>query len=110
MAINSLPVSKHEDDRRILVEWLKDFPVKSCKVLVAKDDCEVGNHHHKIKDEIFYLLKGKGTVTLNGESETIKEGDVIYVPKDTIHSFVLEKDSILLGAGTKPYDPDDEYK
>lgn len=108
--INSLPTTKHEDDRRVLIEWLRDFNVRSCKVLVAKEKCDVGNHHHKLKDEIFYLLKGRGKATLDEKEESIKEGDVIFVPRNTTHSFILEEGSVLLGAGTRPYDTNDEYK
>ena len=110
MAVNSSPITRHEDDRRVLVEWLNGFGVRSCKVLTAKQECEVGNHYHKNKDEFFYLLAGSGEVELNGLWEIIHAGDTVYVPALTKHSFKLSEGSILLGGATKEYDPDDEYK
>ena len=108
--INSLLTTRHDDERRILTEWIKDFPIRSCKVVEAKKDCIVGNHYHKNKDEIFYLLKGSGEVELDGLSEILQIGDIIYIPANQKHAFELTKGSILLGAATKPYDPNDEYK
>lgn len=108
--INSLPTNRHDDERRTLIEWIQDFPVRSCKVVVAKGECLVGNHYHKNKDEIFYLLKGSGEVELDGLWETLNIGDVIYIPAGMRHSFELTDGSILLGASTKPYDKDDEHK
>lgn len=108
--INSLPIHRHIDKRRILTEWVKDFPVKNCKALETLEDCELGNHYHKEKDEIFYLFKGSGEVTLNGLTEPLNEGDTVFVGRETKHTFNLKKGSILLEAGTKPFDKTDDYK
>lgn len=105
---NSLPVDGHHDDRRTLIEWVKDYPLRSCKVVVIHEDTEIGNHFHKKKDEIFYLLSGEGEVALNGETEPFIAGDMVFVPKGMRHTFKLKKGSVMLGAGTKPYDQKDE--
>ena len=106
---NTLPVERHEDERRILIEWIVDFNIRAAKVVIAKDKCTVGEHYHKNKDEIFYLLKGKGSVVLDGKKESLKEGEIVYVGRDSKHSFTLDKDSILLGGCSKPFDPKDDY-
>ena len=108
--INSLPVTTHEDERRTLIEWVKDFPVRSCKVVITKSPQSIGNHYHKNKDEIFYLLKGSGEFTQDGETSSLNEGDVVYVPAGSEHSFKLSEGAILLGAATKPFDENDEHK
>lgn len=107
---NSLPVIKHEDHRRTLIEWIQDFTVRSCKIVVAHNGFEIGNHYHKEKDEIFYLFKGIGSVELDGEKEMFKEGDIVYVPKGCRHTFNLKEGSILLGAATKPFNENDEIR
>lgn len=108
--INSLPVETHEDDRRVLIEWVKDFPLRTCKVIILKEDATVGNHYHKKRDEIFFLLQGKGEVELDGKREALKLGDVVYAGRGTKHSFHLVSGSILLEAGSKPYDKKDDYQ
>lgn len=102
-------IQKHEDDRRTLTEWISDYPIRACKVVEAKEDCVVGEHYHKDKDEIFYMLKGNGVVTLDGVSHAINKGGVVFVGRNTRHSFKLPKDSILLGGCTEPFDPNDDY-
>ncbi len=101
----------HEDERRILVEWANGN-FKECKVLTAKQDCVVGDHWHAKKDEEFYLL--------SGEAPRVKVGSLIFldikapygfhVPRGTYHLIQLTAGSVLLGAATELFDPEDEIK
>ncbi len=102
----------HEDDRRVLIEWIKDTNVRTSKVVIAKSGAAVGDHYHNKKDEIFLLLIGKAKRVIIGEKE---EFDIPalkkwVVKKGEYHLFELEPGSILLGACTKPFDPSDEIK
>lgn len=108
--MNKLPIHKHEDERRILIEYVKDMPIRNCKVLIIKEDTILGNHYHKLKDEIFYLLKGYGTVILDDAIYPMNEGDIVHATKGVRHTFKLNKGSILLEAGTEPFNPTDDYK
>ena len=100
---------RHEDDRRILIEWIQDLPMKACKVVIAKGNIEVGNHYHKNKDEVYYLLSGNGEYSLDN-SEFQPFEDVLFVPRDIKHTFRLKKDSVLLGACSEPFDASDEIQ
>lgn len=100
----------HEDNRRKLVEWAQgNFKVS--KVLYAKEDCVVGDHHHLKKDETFLLVAGSGNFQVGGlfylrvGSEVVH---VIYVPRGTYHRFELKAGSILIGVATEEFDPTDE--
>jgi mannose-6-phosphate isomerase-like protein (cupin superfamily) len=39
------------------------------------------------EDEIYYLIKGKGVVTIDGQDQTVKEGSTIFVGKGVEHKF-----------------------
>lgn len=93
-------IIKHEDDRRIL----ESFP--EAKVITAKVDCEIGNHFHKIKTEMFILSSGE--CLLNGDVMEI--GKIYVVPPGVNHSFKIAKDSVLVGINSHPYDGSDDYK
>jgi len=41
---------------------------------------------HK-EDEIYYVLRGRGTIVVNGTTHTLTEGDVIFVPRCAEHRF-----------------------
>jgi len=104
-----LPITKHEDNRRILVEWVKDFPIRTCKVLTVKEDSVLGSHYHNNKIDTFYLLKGSGEYEIGDDGwKELKEGDCVRADIKIPHSFKLKAGSILLEASTTPYDKKDE--
>jgi len=107
---NSIDVSAiaNEDDRRVLYS----FP--EAKKLETKEDCILGKHYHKIKTEYFILIQGKSKMIkeLNGKSVKVamKIGKVYKIVPGTYHEFHIEKDSVLIGINSHPYDPTDDYK
>jgi len=103
-----IPVTKHEDDRRTLYEWVKDSPISTCKVIEVKKDSELGNHYHKYKIDRFFLLKGSGTYTIGASTGKLEEGAAYKADKRVPHTFYLKKGSILLEASSTPYDKKDE--
>lgn len=107
---NTLPINIHEDNRRKLIEYITDFPIKTCKVITTKEDTVLGDHYHEFKDEIFYLFKGSGMVNLDEETHEMKEGDIVHAPAGVRHTFFLKEGSILLEAGSEPFDKNDDHK
>lgn len=64
-------------------------------------------HHHKIKHETFFVLKGKVAMKVNDEEMILNEGDVLPMPQGSIHSFwALEGPSLVLEV-SKPCVPQD---
>lgn len=104
----NLPVIKHEDERRILIEWISDFHIRNCKALIVKEDCELGNHYHKNKVDTFLFLKGAGTFRIGNHSGDLIEGNCYRAGLGVPHTFHLKSGSILLEASTTPYDKEDE--
>ena len=44
-----------------------------------------GLHIHDQGDEIFCVVSGSGTATLEDDTEPVEQGDVIFVPDGTVH-------------------------
>lgn len=113
MRINT---NKHEDERRVMTEWISNTPFKRCKVLETKTKCFLGKHYHNNSDSMFYMLRGKGIVVLKPSNEArfsrdwMFEGDCIFVPRGIIHTFELFPNTILLEASSEPYDKQDEIQ
>lgn len=99
---------KHEDERRILVEVIADSPLRSVKVLTAKEGCIVGNHYHNFKDELFYLISGAGRYEIGDEEGILQAGEDYACPRGIKHTFWLDEGSILLGVASEPFDGNDE--
>ncbi len=101
---------KHEDNRRILIEWATGS-FKECKVAIMKQDGVLGDHWHANKDEQFLLLQGRASKIVIGNRTWTAEpacSEVFFVPRNTYHAFHLDRGSVLLGAATELYDKDDE--
>ena len=98
----------HEDERRILTS----IPHKEgeIKIIIAKKDCELGNHYHKIKTELFQLIEGSGEGMINDHSFNLLTGNHYPVGRGDIHSFNLKKDSVLLCVCSHPYNKEDDYE
>lgn len=99
---------KHEDNRRILTEFGNGKDWKVCKVIQTKEDCVLGKHYHREKDESFMLVRGKGEVKITKQFEDMELFKEYYVPAGTIHEFYLTKGSILVGLCSKEFNPNDE--
>lgn len=64
--------------------------------LISRDEAEVIEMHIKPEmtvpshitpvDVIFYIIAGKGSVTVGDETEDVHSGDFIFSPKDIPHS------------------------
>ncbi len=45
-------------------------------------------HYHERTDEFYYVIRGNGTMVLDGEEIELHEGVVVYVPRGTRHKAV----------------------
>jgi N-acetylneuraminate synthase len=53
-------------------------------------------HHHRIKHETFYLVKGTVKMEAGGELTIMKQGDIKVMPQHTPHRFTGLEDSLIL--------------
>ena len=51
---------------------------------------EVKAHKHLKHTEHVIVQEGEGVMKLNDKEFTIKEGDVIFIPKNTVHSGIVK--------------------
>jgi N-acetylneuraminate synthase len=78
------------------------------KLIFVFDEQTCPYHHHKVKHETFYIVKGKTKMVINGK-ETIKTtGDIVVVVPGTKHSFSGVGPCLLLEV-SMPSVPGDSY-
>jgi quercetin dioxygenase-like cupin family protein len=65
-------------------------------------------HVHTTHDEIGYVLKGSGSVTVGGVTRPVKPGDVWIIPANTAHGGVFEDAPQVLFISSPIDDPDDQ--
>lgn len=53
-------------------------------------------HHHVGQDEIFYIVDGRGTFTVDGEIIEVSTGSMILAPAESKHAIQCAEDSRLV--------------
>ena len=68
-------------------------------------------HYHKDHDLTVRLLRGRGEIHLDGRVYRLEEGDTVFIPAGSVHSYRnLSVVSALLATFTPEYDGKDSIK
>jgi mannose-6-phosphate isomerase-like protein (cupin superfamily) len=70
---------------------------------------KIGKHYHAYRDEIDYVLEGLANQTIGNHYYMIGEGDLVYIPSNTIHDVeaVGTEDFKAICIFSPPYDGKD---
>lgn len=49
---------------------------------------------HRVAEEFYYVLSGRGTALLNGRAYTLRAGDFLRLPPGTTHAFITEDEPL----------------
>ena len=100
----------HEDNRRTLIDWSDRLPIEAVKTVVANEDCELGNHYHKIKTERFMMIRGEIICKIEKDPPfKMQQFKAVKIKPGVTHTFKMKKGSILQCLTDKKYDPKDDY-
>ena len=66
-------------------------------------------HYHKQSEEIYYLLEGRGTMELDGETLDVGPGDAILIPPGAWHQITAAEPLRFLCCCAPPYAHEDTY-
>lgn len=69
----------------VFVKPLASDSLASSYVIFIKK--EVKKHKHLFHTEHVYVLDGEGELLLGDKTLLIKKGDIVFIPKNTIHAF-----------------------
>ena len=76
-------VERAETQEAPYLEFLR-VPQLSCGIYTLPVDATDAQSTHD-EDEVYFVLKGKGVITLGGEPKKLGPGSILYVPADTEH-------------------------
>ena len=68
------------------LEFLR-VPQLSCGIYSLAEGAEDAQSTHD-EDEVYVVLKGRGSLVVDGEETELSEGSIVYVPADVPHGFV----------------------
>lgn len=68
-------------------------------------------HHHRVSEEIYYLVEGTGTMELDGTTAEVAAGDAILIPPRAWHRLTASADGPvrLLCSCSPPWASEDTY-
>ena len=66
-----------------------------CAKITLQPGCSIGFHNHDDEEEVFYIIRGKGTVNDDGREEAVEAGDAILTGGGTGHGIANTGDEPL---------------
>lgn len=72
---------------------------------------KIGQHYHLLTEEIYYVVRGKGMMTVGVETREVAAGDAVFIPRGQVHTLEnngVEPMTILLVCGPA-HSFDDHY-
>jgi quercetin dioxygenase-like cupin family protein len=94
--------------------WIANTLLYCGKILVLNEGKRCSIHYHKLKDETFYILKGKVEMRIwqlneypdNGGRFVMNPSEVLHVPPTLVHQFLGLEDSEILEVSTQHFEED----
>jgi len=66
-------------------------------------------HHHRMSEEIYFLLEGTAFMEIDGEFREVGPGDAILIPPGARHQITARSDVRFLCCCAPPYEHADTY-
>ncbi len=66
-------------------------------------------HYHKVSEEFYFLLEGRGVMELDGETRELGVGDAVLIPQNAWHSIRALEPLRFLCCCAPPYRHDDTF-
>jgi mannose-6-phosphate isomerase-like protein (cupin superfamily) len=66
-------------------------------------------HYHKVSEEFYFVLEGRGRMEIDGEVREVGVGDAILIPAGAWHTITAEEGLRFLCCCAPPYAHEDTY-
>lgn len=66
-------------------------------------------HYHRLAEEFYFVLEGRGVIEIDGESRAVGAGDAILIPPGAWHTIRAEEALRFLCCCAPPYAHEDTY-
>lgn len=66
-------------------------------------------HYHKLAEEFYFILEGRGEMEIDGETRSVGPGDAILIPPGAWHTITAREALRFLCCCAPPYAHEDTY-
>lgn len=70
---------------------------------------ETERHWHKLSEEFYFVLEGRGSMEVDGDFREVGPGDAILIPAGAWHQIAASEDLRFLCCCAPPYQHEDTY-
>jgi mannose-6-phosphate isomerase-like protein (cupin superfamily) len=76
----------HNSEIRPLIDRTTS-PITHCSLAeeILPPGCAVSPHHHLNLEEIYYIVSGRGLMTVGEDAREVGAGDAVYIPRGHRH-------------------------
>ena len=71
--------------------------------------CAIHRHHHRLSEEFYFILEGRGSMEMDGELRDVTPGDAILIPPGAWHTITARETLRFLCCCAPPYSHEDTY-
>lgn len=98
-------IAKHNHNFRQVLKTGKHTQIVVMSIVPGG---EIGEEVHKDNDQVLYLVKGEGTVIVDGERRAFHKHDMVLVSAGQKHNFINtgEEDMKIITTYSPPHHPD----
>ncbi len=90
--------------------WIANNEKYCGKKLILKKGYRSSLHHHKIKEETFYVQNGKVLMEIEDKKWIMQRGDIQHIKPRELHRFTGLEDSEIFEFSTQHFDEDSYRK
>ena len=54
-------------------------------------------HYHKVATELYYVLEGEGSVSLDCEDHAVRKGSIVHIPPGVVHGAIGKMRVLVIG-------------
>jgi len=66
-------------------------------------------HYHKLSEEFYFILEGRGRMEIDGETKKVEPGDAVLIPAGAWHTIAADESLKFLCCCAPPYSHEDTY-
>lgn len=66
-------------------------------------------HYHRLSEEFYFILEGRGRMEIDGEARDVAPGDAILIPAGAWHTIAAREPLRFLCCCAPPYSHEDTY-
>jgi quercetin dioxygenase-like cupin family protein len=70
-----------DDPEAAPMERVRFFTRCTIEPGVSRDD-----HKHADQEQLYYIIGGTGWMTVDGEKQSVRDGDLVYIPRHAVHN------------------------